>query len=186
MSFNLEIIIKDILSPINDIRKSAETKFNQYYENMTINDLDNLLNELTKSNDENIKIFICITIKKFISEKVNQDNNEMFIQYFSKNINNFINILLYNEVSSKLIKNFLICLFGALEFFKSKENLYIDNICGIFSYFSQYYSAKKNAIEIKEVMKCLFIFEKFIKFIQKVTVKSNYNKFNKKFLFEHN
>ena len=170
MSFSLEIIIKDILSPINDIRKSAETKFNQYYENMTINDLDNLLNELTKSNDENIKIFICITIKKFISEKVNQNNNEMFIQYFSKNINNFINILLYNEVSSKLIKNFLICLFGALEFFKSKENLYIDNICGIFSYFSQYYSAKKNANEIKEVMKCLFIFEKFIKFIQKVTV----------------
>ena len=89
MSFNLEIIIKDILSPINDIRKSAETKFNQYYENMTINDLDNLLNELTKSNDENIKIFICITIKKFISEKVNQNNNEMFIQYFSKNINNY-------------------------------------------------------------------------------------------------
>ena len=41
MSFSLEIIIKDILSPINDIRKSAETKFNQYYENMTINDLDN-------------------------------------------------------------------------------------------------------------------------------------------------
>ena len=170
MSFGLEILIKDILSPINDIRKSAEIKFNQFYENMTIKDIDNLLNEFIKSKNENVKLFICITIKKFINEKINENNNEAFIQYFSENKINYINILLYNEVSSKLIKNFLTCLFDALELFKLKENLYIDNICDIFLYFSQYYSSKKNANDIKEVMKCLFIFEKFIKFIQKVTV----------------
>ena len=161
MSSDLEVLIKEILSPINDIRKAAEIKFNNFIENMTTKDIDDLLNELIKSKDENTKIFICLMIKKFISEKINQNNNEIFIQYFSENKIKFINILLYNEESPKLIKNLLLCLFDALSLLKTNENLYINNIYDIFSYFSQYYSNKKQSNEIKEIMKCLLIFEKF-------------------------
>ena len=183
MSSDLEVLIKEILSPINDIRKAAEIKFNNFYENMTTKDIDDLLNELIKSKDENTKIFICIMIKKFISEKINQNNNEIFIQYFSENKIKFINILLYNEESPKLIKNLLLCLFDALSLLKINENLYINNIYDIFSYFSQYYSNKKQSNEIKEIMKCLLIFEKFIKFIQKVTVNQKLENLIKSFYY---
>ena len=183
MSSDLEVLIKEILSPINDIRKAAEIKFNNFYENMTTKDIDDLLNELIKSKDENTKIFICIMIKKFISEKINQNNNEIFIQYFSENKIKFINILLYNEESPKLIKNLLLCLFDALSLLKTNENLYINNIYDIFSYFAQYYSNKKQSNEIKEIMKCLLIFEKFIKFIQKVTVNQKLENLIKSFYY---
>ena len=94
MSFNLEIFAKDMLSPYNDIRKAAETKFNLFFENMTLNDLDSLLNHLINSNNEDTKIFICVIIRKFISEKINESNNELFIKYFSQNKIKFIEILL--------------------------------------------------------------------------------------------
>ena len=170
MSSDLEMLIKDILSPFNDIRKAAEAKFNYYYENMTLEDLDSLLNQLINIKDENIKIFICVIIKKFLSEKINQNNTEKFIQYLSSNKMKFINILLYNETSTKLIKNLLVCLIESLYLLKNNEALFIDNIYDIFSYFSQYYTNKKNSKEIKEITRCLFIFRKFIKFMQKVTV----------------
>ena len=169
MSSDLETIIKDILSPFNDIRKSAEIKFNYFFENMNIKDLDSLLEQLNNSKDENIKVFICVIIKKYISEKISKNNYEIFIQYFSKNKVKFINILLHKESSIKLIKNLIICLFEALSTLKINEPLYIDNIFDIFSYFSQFYSNKKNSKEINEITRCLFIFEKFIKYIEKVT-----------------
>ena len=169
MSYDLEIIIKDILSPFNDIRKSAETKFNYFFENMNIKDLDSLIDQLNNSKDENTKVFICVIIKKYISEKISKNNYELFIQYFSQNKVKFINILLHKETTIKLIKNLIICLFEALSTLKINESLYIDNIFDIFSYFSQFYSNKKNSKEINEITRCLFIFEKFIKYIEKVT-----------------
>ena len=66
MSLNLENLIKNILSPINEIRKSSEQELNNYFENMTISDLDFLFNQLIILKDENIKIYISILIKKFI------------------------------------------------------------------------------------------------------------------------
>ena len=170
MSSELDILIKDILSPINSIRKTAEQKFNFFYENMTIKDFDSLLNELTKSSEDNIKIFICVIIKKFISEKISQNNQEIFIEYFSTNKIKFINILLTANTSTKLIKNLLDCLLDSLYILKSNENIYIDNIYDIFSIFAQYYINKKQANEITNIFQCLFICKKFIKFMQKVTV----------------
>ena len=170
MSFDLEIFAKDMLSPYNDIRKAAETKFNLFFENMTLNDLDSLLNHLINSNNEDTKIFICVIIRKFISEKINESNNELFIKYFSQNKIKFIEILLYKETTIRLIKNILVCFFDALSILKMNESLCIDNILDIFSFFSQYYSNQKNSNEIKDINRCLFIFKKFIKFISKFIV----------------
>ena len=66
MSSNLDNLIKNILSPNNDIRKSAEQQLNAFYENMTIIDLDDLFKQVIISQEENIKMYICILIKKFI------------------------------------------------------------------------------------------------------------------------
>ena len=93
------------------------------------------------------------------------------------------NTVLYNGESPKLIKNLLLCLFDALSLLKTNENLYINNIYDIFSYFAQYYSNKKQSNEIKEIMKCLLIFEKFIKFIQKVTVNQKLENLIKSFYY---
>ena len=72
MSAHLENIIKNILSPINEIRKSAEQELNNFYENMNISDLDNLFNQIIIVKDENIKLYISILIKKFIEEKISK------------------------------------------------------------------------------------------------------------------
>ena len=170
MSLDLEILIKDMLSPFNDIRKAAETKFNYFFDNIKVNDLDNLLNYLINTKNEDTKIFICVIIKKFILTKINQNNNEIFIQYFSQNKIKFIEILFHKESTIRLIKNLLACFFDALSILKTNESLCLDNILDIFSYFSQYYSNKKKSNEIKDINRCLFIFKKFIKFISKITV----------------
>jgi len=42
MNSNLEQLIKDILSPKNEIRKSAEQHLNSFLNNMTVTNLDDL------------------------------------------------------------------------------------------------------------------------------------------------
>ncbi len=112
MSTNLEVLINDLLSPINEVRKSAESKFDAIFQKMTINDLDGLLNQLVQTKKENIKIYICVIIKKFIDEKLNISNVDSFFEYFLNNKKKFINILLIPESSKQLIKTLLVCLFS--------------------------------------------------------------------------
>ena len=170
MSLNLENLIKNILSPINEIRKSSEQELNNYFENMTISDLDFLFNQLIILKDENIKIYISILIKKFIEEKISKNNEELFINYFSKNKMNIINLLLSNNISNKIINMLIISLCKSLSYFKNYENLFIDNIYEIFSFFSQYYLSKKQSQNIKEIIQILYICKKFIKFMKTATV----------------
>ena len=170
MSADLDNLIKDMLSPITDIRKTAETKLNYFMENMKIEDLDTLLNHLMNSKNEDIKIFICVIIRKFISTKITQENTELFIQYFSQIKIKFIEILLHKETTIRLTKNLLVCFLDGLTLLKTNESFCIGNILDIFSYFSQYYLSKKNSNEIKDINRCLFIFEKFIKFIARIPV----------------
>ena len=170
MSADLDNLIKDMLSPIADIRKAAETKLNYFMENMKIEDLDTLLNHLMNSKNEDIKIFICVIIRKFISSKITQENTELFIRYFSQIKIKFIEILLHKGTTIRLIKNLLVCFLDGLTLLKTNESFCIDNILDIFSYFSQYYLSKKNSNEIKDINRCLFIFEKFIKFIARIPV----------------
>ena len=172
MSLNFEKLIKNILSPINEIRKASEKEMNTFYENMTISDLDNLLKELILYTDENIRLYICLLIKKFIEEKITQNNQELFTDYFIKNKNNIMNLILSNNLSIKII-NIMITILGAgLRDLKNNnnENIYIDNIYDIFSYFSQYYLAKKQTQDIKATLLCLYICKKIIKFMKNETV----------------
>ena len=172
MSSNLENLIKNILSPNNELRKSAEQQLNTFYENMTILDLDNLFKQIVISQEENTKMYICILIKKFIEEKINQNNKQLFLDYFSKNKNNIINIVLSNNFSIKLTNMLILSICNGLSYFKNDENinLYIDNIYEIFSTFYQYYLLKKQTQDIKAINQCLQICKKFLKFMKNVVV----------------
>jgi len=170
MNSNLEQLIKDSLSPKNEIRKSAEDQLNSFLDNMTISNLDNLFKQLIISQNENIKMYIIILIKKFIEEKINENNKKLFMDYFSKNKNNILNLLISNNQSIKIINMLIISLCSGLSYFKEQEDLYTNNIYDIFSYFSQYYISKKQTQDIKGTILCLFICKKFIKFMKKVTV----------------
>ena len=183
MSSNLDNLIKNILSPNNDIRKSAEQQLNAFYENMTILDLDNLFKQVIISQEENIKMYICILIKKFIESKINQSNKQLFFDYFSKNKNNIINLILSNNLSIKLSNMLFLSFCNGLSYFLNEESisLYIDNINEIFSNFSQYYLVKKQNQDIKAIIQCLFICKKFLKFIKTVAVNEKLEELIKKF-----
>ena len=169
MSSDLVILIKDLLSPNNNIRKSAETKLNNIFENMTLQDLNGLLNQLIQVKEENIKLYILMIIKKFINEKIDENNYEIFIQFLSNNKINFINLLLSKETSVKLIKNLLDCLFCKIKILKSKDS-YINYTYDTFTYLIQYYLNKKQANEINEIIRCLLVCGKYLKYIKEVTV----------------
>ena len=183
MSSNLDNLIKNILSPNNDIRKSAEQQLNAFYENMTIIDLDNLFKQVIISQEENIKMYICILIKKFIESKINQSNKQLFLDYFSKNKNNIINLILSNNLSIKLSNILFLSFCSGLSYFLNEESisLYIDNINEIFSNFSQYYLVKKQNQDIKAIIQCLFICKKFLKFIKTIAVNEKLEELIKKF-----
>ena len=70
MNSNLEQLIKDILSPKNEIRKSAEQQLNSFLNNMNVTNLDDLFKQLIISQNEDIKMYIIILIKKFIEKKL--------------------------------------------------------------------------------------------------------------------
>ena len=186
---NLENLIKNILSPINEIRKASEQQLNCFYENMSISDLDNLLKQLNIniSQDDNVKMYICILIKKYIEEKIiaNQKDKEIFIEYFIKNKNNIINLILSNNLSIKLINMLIISLCDSLSLLQNKdnndENIYLDNIYEIFTIFSKYYINKKQTQDIKATMQCLYICKKFLKFMKSVTVNQKLEKIIKDF-----
>ena len=115
-------------------------------------------------------MYICILINKYTEEKITQNNQQLFIEFFSSKKNDIINLILSNNLSIKLINMLIISLCNCLSYFKNNENLYIDNIYEIFSYFSQNYIAKKQTQDIKSIMQCLHISKKFLKFMKSVTV----------------
>ena len=180
---NFENLIKNILSPINDIRRSSEQQLNIFYENMSVSDLDNLLKQLNITQDDNIKMYICILIKKYIEEKISNNikDKEIFIAYFIKSKNDIISLILSNNLSIKLINMLLISLISSLSLLKNNENVYIDNIYEIFTYFSKYYINKKQTQDIKATMQCLYICKKFLKFMKSLTVNQKLEKIIKDF-----
>ena len=168
MSTNLEVLINDLLSPINEVRKSAESKFDAIFQNMTLNELDGLLNQLVQAKKENIKLYICAIIKKFIDEKLNISNVDSFFEYFLNNKKKFINILLIPESSKQLIKTLLVCLFS-FDFIKQQElyyNKYLNILYELLLYLVECYFNKKESKDIKEIIQCLLVSEKYIKRIR--------------------
>ena len=168
MSTNLEVLINDLLSPINEVRKSAESKFDAIFQNMTLNDLDGLLNQLVQAKKENIKLYICAIIKKFIDEKLNISNVDSFFEYFLNNKKKFINILLIPESSKQLIKTLLVCLFS-FDFIKQQElyyNKYLNILYELLQYLVECYFNKKESKDIKEMIQCLLVSENYIKRIR--------------------
>ena len=183
MSSNLESLINELLSPINNIRKSAENKFETLFKSMNLEDLDGLLNQLIQVKKAHIKSYICVIIKKFIEEKVNISNIQSFFNYLLKNKIKFIDILLSNESSILIIKNIIICLFS-FGYIKSEEsyyNKYLNILYEFFSYLVQCYLNKKEKNDLNEIIRCLIVCEKFIKKMESEKINQTLDDFIKKF-----
>ena len=181
MSLKFEILINNFLSPINEIRNSAEIQLNNFYENMTVSNLDTLFKQLIITQDQNIQMYLSILIKKFIEEKITRKNQELFVDYFSKNKINIIDLLLSKNISFRIINMIIISLCNGLLYFKNNENLYVENLYELFSYILKFYLSKKKNGDIKATIISLYITQKFIKFMKKETVNKKLDTIIKEF-----
>ena len=168
MSLNIETIILDFLSPIESIRKNADSLITSYFNSMSVSDLSNFYSLLKTSQNNNVQIYASIYIKNYIEQKITSENRDEFIQYINTFKYDILNIILNGNLEKKTINLLLLSLCKGLSFFQIDMKNYYKVVYELGTYIFQFYSEQKNNKNGNiDITKTLFVCYKFIKYIDK-------------------
>ena len=170
MSFNIESIIEDFLSPNESLRKKADSLITSYFNSMNISDLSNFYSILKTSQSDIVKLYISIYIKNYIEQKITSENRDEFIQYLNTFKYDILNIILNTNLEKKTINLLIISLCKGLSFFQIDIKIYNKVIYELCSYIFQFYTEQKNnngENNNNDISRTLFICYKFMKNIDK-------------------
>jgi len=129
---NFTSILNNYLSPNNHIRVNAEQQLNELIARGDPNDLDYLFQALHTNEDNNVKLFIAILIKKVFDTCINDNNRSQYKQYISIRKVEIVNTILNLKSDLKTI-NFLVLilencinLFENYNYESSHMNLHVN------------------------------------------------------------
>lgn len=174
MQNNFESLLQGYLSPDFSIRSQAENQLNALLAKGNPYDLDMLFDSIEKANNNQVKLFISLLIKKVVETCITVQNQQSYCEYINLRKAKIVNIILNIQCEIKTLNILLVALCQLIDL--QISNSKTDNInnnpffIDIFVYIFEFYNYNKNIPNnYTKTFQGLFVLFKVIKYCKEIT-----------------